>query len=201
MIFYAAFFSLLLHALFVYFPYNHRAARLSDLEPIEVSFSPAISAPAPAPSKKSAPLIRSARIASKPAAQVAVKGPGEKPSTGSDRVEETVSSNVASGAAVIGEGSAAMDFRSELWVAIESVKEYPATARARHQTGKVKVGFTLRKNGLIDDVHLSEKSDYEILNSAAIDTLRRLGRFRAIPDDVSMVDLSFTVPLNFTLND
>jgi protein TonB len=100
-----------------------------------------------------------------------------------------------------GDGPVALDFKSRLRIAIESLKEYPARARARGQSGIVKVGFTLKKDGMIVGIHLSERSEYDILNHAAVDTLVRLGHYKAIPDDVAMGDLSFVVPLNFKLND
>jgi protein TonB len=99
-----------------------------------------------------------------------------------------------------GTGPAIVAFQTELWAAIERVKEYPAEARARRQMGRVRVGFTLKKDGLITNIHLAEASPYELLNQAAMDTLKRLGQFKAIPDTVCLGDLDLTVPLNFRIS-
>jgi TonB family protein len=104
-------------------------------------------------------------------------------------------------ASEVGRGSRAGDFRNQLRAALEEQKEYPAIAKSRGQTGTVKVGFTLRKQGVIDSVHLVELCAYERLNLAALETVKRLGRFKPVPDEVSKGDWTVVVPMEFTLTD
>lgn len=131
---------------------------------------------------------------------VVAKSPSQtSPTTAPDLKETSVphASNVTGSELAVGPGFA--EFRVQLWSAIESRKEYPALARARHQMGRVLVAFTLKKDGLITDVRVAEPCAYPLLNRAALDTLEGMGRFRPIPDTVSTGDLSFTVPLNFRI--
>lgn len=101
-----------------------------------------------------------------------------------------------------GTGGSIGDFTSQLRAALESEKEYPAVARARHQTGRVSVGFTLRKeDGLFVNIHFVQISDYERLNRSAIETVKRVARFKPVPDEVSKGDWNVVVPLEFTIDD
>jgi protein TonB len=159
--------------------------------PVEIGFVRVNGAPAPAATPRPRRVFSSVRRvpivgpqASSPiaAASLAPVPTGTVPGTGHSAV-------------------AAAAFQSALWAAIENVKEYPPAARSRHQTGRVRVGFTLKKDGGITAIHLSEPSEYDLLNEAALDTLRRLGQFKPIPDEVAAGDLNLIVPINFRMRD
>jgi protein TonB len=91
-------------------------------------------------------------------------------------------------------------FLDELRAAIDNGKEYPALARARRQTGTVDVGFTLKKSGEIQGVHVVRPSGFARLDEAGLATVQRLGRFRPVPDELSLGDWSITVPISFVLD-
>ena len=117
-------------------------------------------------------------LAQAPEPDATAKKLDETPPESSRGGAPNVSAHVSDGNGT-GGGAIAASYRGELWAAIENVKEYPARARERGQMGKVKVGFTLKKDGLITNVHLSEACEYEILNQAALDTLKRLGTIQS----------------------
>ncbi len=97
------------------------------------------------------------------------------------------------------DGHAARSFSDELRDALERLKQYPALARARRQTGRVEVGFTLRKDGAIENSHIEKACQFELLNEAALQTVRRLGRFKPIPDEISAGNWNVVVPIEFRL--
>lgn len=88
-----------------------------------------------------------------------------------------------------------------LRAALEGLKTYPKIARARHQEGRVEVAFTLRKDGVVADVTIARSSTFPALDDEGVNTLARLGRFRPIPDEVSMTALRLVLPLEFRLQD
>jgi protein TonB len=93
-----------------------------------------------------------------------------------------------------------LSYEEELRIALEKMKEYPALAKARHQSGRVVVTFNIKKNGRLSDVALVEPSSFPLLNEAAIETVKRLGSFKAVPDEISSGDLHVTVPIDFRLS-
>jgi TonB family protein len=94
-----------------------------------------------------------------------------------------------------------INFLTELRAAIQNKMEYPALARARRQTGRVAVGFTLCKDGRIENVHLVESSSQERLDTAALESVEDLGRFRPIPDSISKKDWNIIIPLDFKMTE
>lgn len=68
---------------------------------------------------------------------------------------------------------------TEQWAVIESAiersKAYPRMARERGIQGVVHVRFKLKPSGEIDRVEIVKSSGYDILDSASIRTLYRVG--------------------------
>jgi protein TonB len=81
---------------------------------------------------------------------------------------------------------------------IESRKYYPRRARKMHQTGKVEVAFTIGRNGTITDLRVSDPCRYRSLNKAALKTLKKIGRFKPLPD-VFGDRLVLRIPIRYEL--
>ena len=65
-----------------------------------------------------------------------------------------------------------LDYRSGLLHLIQSKTVYPTIAQDLEQTGTVVVAVELDQKGKITDSKLHEKSSYDLLNKAALDTIK-----------------------------
>ncbi len=108
---------------------------------------------------------------------------------------------VAEGAPSAESSAAKSGYVSGLRAAIEAEKRYPRVAIARREEGTVEVAFTLKKDGLISDIHIARSSPYPTLDREAVDTLARLGKFKPVPDEITSGDWKVVVPLEFKLEE
>jgi protein TonB len=83
--------------------------------------------------------------------------------------------------------------------AIAKKRRYPASARRRSETGVVSVSFVIARNGRIDGVRVDKSSGSRALDKAALDTLRRLKRYKPIPKDIGRTSWRLRVPIRFAL--
>lgn len=77
-------------------------------------------------------------------------------------------------------------------------KIYPSEAIAREEEGRVILGLTVERDGLISSVQIEQPSPFELLNEAAIRSIHKIQRFPPVPDLIS-VPLHLHVPLVFRL--
>ena len=80
---------------------------------------------------------------------------------------------------------------------IDKNKSYPALSKRLGQTGIVVVAFTLLKDGHIIDVRLDKPSRYERLNFSAIDAVKKVERFKPIPNEIGELKMDIKVPVKF----
>ncbi len=90
-------------------------------------------------------------------------------------------------------------YLQELKNVIEAQKSYPKTAKRLKQEGSVEVMFTVLKNGTITNVKLNAPSRFTRLNSAAVETLKRVSIFKPIPNELNMQSWEIVVPISYTL--
>jgi protein TonB len=64
---------------------------------------------------------------------------------------------------------------------LEQKKIYPQSAIDREQEGKVVVGLTLNREGSLTAANIEEPSPFELLNEAALKTVRAVAKFPAVP--------------------
>ena len=83
---------------------------------------------------------------------------------------------------------------------IEGAKRYPETARREGREGKLKVQFTILKNGEVDNVRLLSETPYPNLNREAMAAVKRAAPFSGIPDSVMKKSLNIILPFRFELN-
>jgi len=82
---------------------------------------------------------------------------------------------------------------------ITTHKYYPKRARRRHIEGRVEVGFVVLADGEIDDIRLADSSGEGVLDKAALDALRRAGRFDPLPKELGLSSWTFVVPLDYRI--
>lgn len=66
-----------------------------------------------------------------------------------------------------------------------AAQSYPQQARQMRQQGRVKVAFTLQDDGRLSNIRLLQSSGYHSLDQAALNTLKRLGKYSPPPAGVN----------------
>jgi TonB family protein len=90
-------------------------------------------------------------------------------------------------------------FLTDLRERIEGEMDYPRTALSRMQVGQVRIGFTLRKNGGIEDIRVLERSRWKQLDEAALATVRRICALLTVPTLGLQGDTQMIVPILFRM--
>jgi periplasmic protein TonB len=83
--------------------------------------------------------------------------------------------------------------------AIAGKRHYPASARRAGRTGVATVYFVLDRNGRISGARLAKSSGSGALDRAAVETLRRLARYKPIPAAIGRTRWPLRVPIRFAL--
>jgi len=81
---------------------------------------------------------------------------------------------------------------------IQQSLRYPASARRRGIGGTVNVEILIYPNGTVGDVLLLDSSTHEVLDTAALDTIRSLPRM-PLPPDVPARPLRIRIPVVFQM--
>jgi protein TonB len=91
------------------------------------------------------------------------------------------------------------DYLRGLQRAIARNRFYPPDARRRDVTGVVTVSFTVQSDGRLGDIRVAKGSGFEMLDQAALETLRRLGSYKPIPAATGKTRWPVRVPIVFDL--
>jgi len=83
---------------------------------------------------------------------------------------------------------------------IESKKKYPLAARDAGIEGKSGIKMTILKDGKLESVEITESSGSEILDDAALQSVRSALPFPSIPDSVSKDKVEVSLYLVFKIN-
>ena len=83
---------------------------------------------------------------------------------------------------------------------IEGAKRYPEGARRAGRQGKLKVQFTILKNGEVNNVRLITETPYPNLNREAMAAVKRAAPFSGFPDSIMKKSLKIILPFRFELN-
>lgn len=121
---------------------------------------------------------------------------GERASAASDR-----SSAEGRKAATTRDGGdkARSRYEGKVQARLRRAQRYPREARPRKLEGTATVGFTVVRSGAVTGIRLLRSSGHDILDTAALDVVRRAAPMPPIPDDVGRPEIRFTVPIRFTL--
>jgi len=120
-------------------------------------------------------------------------GPGSGSGTGSGP-----GSHAGSGS---GSGDALKSYLAEVRRRLEKEKNYPWTARRQHHEGVVILKFTIGNGGEIAGHKIARSSGHEVLDGAAAEALKKVGRFPPLPPALGRSQLNIQVPLAFRLSD
>ncbi len=83
---------------------------------------------------------------------------------------------------------------------IEGAKQYPESSRKAGREGRLKVQFTLFKNGEVGNIKLITKTPYPNLNREAMAAVKRAAPFSGFPDSMMEQSLQIILPFRFELN-
>ena len=90
-------------------------------------------------------------------------------------------------------------FHGKIWQRVAKAKYYPRMARKRGFEGKPIVAFTLGKKGDLVDLKIIKASNYDLLNEAALETIRRGIPYPPIPEPLGKNSISFNLPISYVL--
>jgi protein TonB len=90
-------------------------------------------------------------------------------------------------------------YKRALLLALEANKRYPRDAQRRGVEGQVEVAFVVLQDGTLQQLVILRGSGSRHLDRAALQTLKRLHRFRPIPDELSRREWPMRVILRFAL--
>uniref|UniRef100_UPI0040487827 energy transducer TonB n=1 Tax=Aliarcobacter sp. TaxID=2321116 RepID=UPI0040487827 len=91
------------------------------------------------------------------------------------------------------------EYLAKIKKTIEKNKTYPKIAKRLNQMGKVDVKFVISKDGKIFDARIVKKSNFERLDSAAIEILTKINNFEPIPDKLNKNSWEITVPIVYQI--
>jgi len=120
-------------------------------------------------------------------------GRGEASGSSGPRVASVPSSGAGSGA-----GAEYGPYLTALRQRIQESVRYPSSARRRGLAGTVSVEILILSNGTIGDVTLLESSTHQVLDDAALETIRALPRM-PLPPDLPARALRVRVPVVFQM--
>jgi len=108
---------------------------------------------------------------------------------------QTGSGNGEGGGAGYGSGKGEADPRLlEIWRKINRSKYYPEIARKEGLEGAPKVGFTVSLNGKVNEASLVKSCGHEILDKAALETVKRSSPLPFYPKPI-------TIAVRYSLRD
>ena len=83
---------------------------------------------------------------------------------------------------------------------VEGSKRYPEASRKAGREGKLKIQFTILKNGEVDNVKLLTETPYPNLNREAMAAVKRAAPFTRFPNSIMEQSLKVILPFRFELN-
>ncbi len=172
--------------------------KVKPAPPPEPIPAPVIPTPAPAPALGKAKATETA---------VAISRSGTPGVSGSGQGGQGGGRGTGSGGGVgsgqgpgSGAGSALQGYLKEVRRLLEKQKDYPLMARRRNIQGVVALVFTIGSGGQIEGARISRSSGQDLLDEAAQNTLRRVGKFPPFPAELNRQKLTIEVPLAFRLS-
>ena len=133
-------------------------------------------------------------------------GPGEKPSLQTSEagrnhsgIRRAPPAKTAGPPPPAADRASGRDYANALQRAIAKRQHYPASARRNRETGVATVAFSVHADGRLGDIRIASSSGHSALDQAALDAIRRLGRFKPIPRSIGRQVWPMRVPIRFDL--
>jgi protein TonB len=92
------------------------------------------------------------------------------------------------------------EYKAALRSAIENNKGYPRRAVRLRQEGEVVVGFTIRRDGVIEALRIVESSGSRLLDKSALTAVEKTSGKLPFPDEIERAQWEFTIPVNYALH-
>ena len=92
-------------------------------------------------------------------------------------------------------------FQAKIREKIEHAKKYPHLARKKGFEGVVQITFCILQDGTVKEVIITKPSGYEILNNAAVETIKRGQPYPEIPKVLNKTILWIELPIVFELKE
>jgi TonB family protein len=83
---------------------------------------------------------------------------------------------------------------------IEGAKQYPEASRKAGREGKVKIQFTIFKDGKVGNIKLLTRTPYPNLNKEAMDAVKRAAPFTGLPESYGEKYVNIILPFRFELH-
>lgn len=157
----------------------------------------------PDPPSSTHPEVVTRRAAVRPTQPARAAAP-EPSAPRAGAVERTPGANPGSATAAAAgavRASAERAYLDGLRRAIAQAQRYPAESRRRAESGVATVSFVIAADGGIGGIRLAGGSGFALLDQAAIEALRRLGRYQPIPSALGRRSWALRVPIRFDLRD
>ena len=100
----------------------------------------------------------------------------------------------------INDGVALRNYIGQVQRSVEGSKRYPEASRRAGREGKLKIQFTILKNGEVDNVKLLTETPYPNLNREAMAAVKRAAPFTEFPNSIMEQSLKVILPFRFKLN-
>jgi periplasmic protein TonB len=168
-------------------------AMVAPLPPAE---QPAVEMPPPVPMEP--PKQSPARAPEQQRPVKSVHEPPKKSATATRAQPTRVATAPTSGAAAIGAREAHASWLSELAAHLARYKRYPAEAEARHNTGTVRLSFTMDRGGRVVSRHIEGSSGSGLLDQEALSMVERAQPL-PVPPGMPQTRITLTVPIRFSL--
>jgi protein TonB len=99
-----------------------------------------------------------------------------------------------------GEGGTPWDrYRMQVRQRIHQALLYPSLSKNLGETGQVKLKLKVLRDGTISGVEIAEPSAFDRLNTAAVETIRRVARLDPFPESHDANQWEAVVPIDFAL--
>lgn len=95
---------------------------------------------------------------------------------------------------------AMLKFEDRIKFQIQKNKYYPEIAKKLGIEGKVGISFDLLKDGQVEDIRILESSGNKILDSEAVNTIKKCIPFEKIPDYYNLNKMNLQVKIIYKLN-
>jgi protein TonB len=180
-------------------PVPEQAEKLALPEEQTASTRPVEAAPvprAPAAVKVEQASVPEKREQSKKTARSA---PSSAASPSRAAASDSNGSSGAGGHADTGGNAATSSYQAQVLAHLSRHRVYPPEARERGATGVARVQFALGRDGRVLSASLIGGSGERVLDSAALDMVRRASPFPPFPAGVTQARMDFAAPIRFDL--
>ncbi len=97
----------------------------------------------------------------------------------------------------LGDGGARNDYLSRVYRHVDPYRDYPATARAARQHGRVVTRVTINRSGELLDIRLDRSSGWPLIDNAEMAAIRRAMPLPPVPAGMRGDPVVLVLPMNY----